>query len=184
MKQVWQITVGSVLAMSLGACGGVATKDWSPDRPKTAYSVAYRKTAPPPVYNRLRWVHLPETMPERETAESTAPSIFPVFHLDLKNASLEEASQALAASARYDSYCASDLAHRKISLNRLGTLDELAQEIASSSGITVQVDHDMKTVRFLPKLAPQPEFAPEGLAGGTETGSTKEVTEHEHKSDN
>src|SRR5690606_1426600 len=123
--------------------------------PKLAYSVSYRQTAPQPVYNRLRWVHPPEVLPARATHESTAPTIFPVFHVDLRNSTLEEAARVLAATARYESYCSSAIANRKISFNRLGTLNELAAALAASAGITVQVDHDMKTVRFLSKLIPQ-----------------------------
>lgn len=155
----------ATLAVGLGGCGG-EVKQWAPEREQKAYAMAYRQVAPQPVYNRLRWVQLPEVLPERDTADTSAPTIFPVFHLDLKNASLDEASRTLAATARYDSFCSSSIAGKKISLNRLGTVDELANEIAESAGITVQVDHSMKTVRFLPKLAPQPEFpADEVLAG-------------------
>lgn len=184
MNQKFSVACMAVLLSTLSACGP-ALKDWAPERDKKAHAIAYRQTAPQPVYSRLRWVHLPETMPAREIPESEAPTIFPVFHLDLKNASLEEAARALAATTRYSSYCSSSLVDRKISMNRLGTLDELAHEIAATTGISVQVDHSMKTVRFLPKLIvqPEPQFADE-LTENLSEGLNSEVSEHEHQSDN
>lgn len=180
-------TAFAVAAALLCASGcGPAMKEWSPERKRVGYGMAYRKTAPEPVYNRLRWVHLPEVLPARATGEATAPMILPVVHLDLKNATLEEASRILASTARFNSYCSSSIADRKISLNKLGTLPELAAAIEATAGITVQVDFESSTVRFLPKLAPQPEFtAPlaeqEGLVTSKVLGNE---VRHEHQSDN
>lgn len=163
--------ITAILAAGLLAGVGCSSSDspeWKPDRERTGYIPAYRKHAPQPVYNRLTWVRPPSVMPARNVT-SAAPEILPVFHLDLKNASMDEAAQILAATARFSSYCSSTIADRKITINRLGTIDELAEEISSAAGITVQVDRESQTVRFLPKLAPQPEFfetKPEALTTG------------------
>jgi hypothetical protein len=183
------IAAGSLIAaigLTLSACGPTV-KEWSPDRQKVGYAQAYRQLPPQPVYNRLRWVYAPEVLPARETSsESSAPTIMPVFHLDLKNATLEEAARTLAATTRFSSYCSSTIADRKISINRLGTVDELAGEIAGAAGITVQIDRQSQTVRFLPKLAPQPEFTTEESSQKVSDSQVlrNEVTSNEHQSVN
>ena len=167
-------------ACLLCSCSGSDSPAWHPDRATKAYGMAYRQLPPQPVYNRLRWVQLPEVLPARNVAETSAPSIRPIYHLDMKDATLEEVSRTLAAIPRYSSYCSSRIATRKVTINRLGTFDELVGEISSSANITVQVDDEGKTVRFLPKLAVQPEFF------GGETGqvdSDKQVLNNKVGSD-
>ena len=136
----------------LSACGPTAKK-WEQEKQIHVYGVAFRQLPPEPVYNRLRWVHLPEILPSRELPEADSPQIYPVFHLQLKNGNLEETAIILAATARYSSYCASSIARQKVNINLLGTIDELGSEIARRSGIHVVVDHVNKQVRFLAKSA-------------------------------
>jgi hypothetical protein len=78
--------------------------------------------------------------------------------MNLKNATLEEASRSLAATAQYASYCSSLIAKQKISFNQLGTLDELAEAISRQAGIRVVVDHEGQAIRFLPQEAETPRF--------------------------
>lgn len=166
---------------------GPSLKEWSPERTQVGFAPVYHQVPPQPVYNRLRWVNPPSVLPARqEVASNSTPLIIPVFHLDLKNATMEEAAQVLGATARFDSYCSSSIADRKISINRLGTIDELAEEIENSAGITVQVDRESQTVRFLPKLAPQPEFLGETQSDSMTTSKVlnNEVNANEHQSDN
>ncbi|MBN8547978.1 MAG: hypothetical protein J0M12_01545 [Deltaproteobacteria bacterium] len=161
----------AMACFALSVCGAgcsSTTKEWKPDQEKKAFAPIYHQVPPQPVYNRLRYVNLPSTMPPAEIT-TNAKEILPVFHLDLKNATMEEAARALAATARFDSYCSSLIAERRISINRLGTIDELADEIETSADITVQVDRENHTVRFLSKLAPQPEFL--------DSASTEVITE-------
>jgi len=181
------MTIVSLLAAAVAGSGcGADLKEWAPERERVGIAPVYRQVPPQPVYNRLRWVHLPEVLPV-SSLSSSAPAILPVFHLVLKNATLEDAAHTLAAMTRFDSYCSSSLADRKITIDRLGTLDELAAEIAVAAGITVQIDRASETVRFLPKMAPVPEFwgAPEN---GQETPINEvlnnEVSLNEHQSIN
>ena len=148
------IVAGSIL---LSACGP-QMKEWTPDKKTPAvYEISARQTPPQPVYKKLRWVNLPEPLPSREPLESGAPVIKPVFHMELKNATLEEAAAALASTARYGSYCASTVADRKITINSLGTTDELANEISGKASVHVVVDHGNRQIRI--------------LAGASEAGS-------------
>lgn len=136
-------------AMLLSGCGPTA-KEWQPEKDtQKVYSVAANQLAPEPVYNRQRWVYLPEPLPSRELPDSDAPEIRPVFHMQLKNTKLEEVARLLAATARYNSYCNSSIADKKISIDTLGTIDELAEAISTKANIHVTVDHNDKQVRFL-----------------------------------
>ena len=141
--------LGLLVLVALTACGPTG-KEWEPDKkePKV-FSMSTTQTAPQPVYSRLRWVHLPEPLPSRQMPESGAPQIYPVFHMQLKNTRLEDVARLLASTARYSSYCASTVADKKVTVNRLGTIDELAQYIQQDAGVRVVVDHENKQVRFM-----------------------------------
>jgi hypothetical protein len=141
------ILTSTLLAASVLASGCSSQK--APTPTGKAYSVAFRQLPPQPVYNRVGFAHLPEVVPSRELPHSNAGNVEPVVHLELKNATLEEASEVLAAVSRYTTFCSSTIASQRISLNTLGTLQELADQISSEAGIKVVVDHDNRQVRFL-----------------------------------
>lgn len=138
------LAVGTVLS----ACGPTA-KEWKPSRKVRSYGFAHRQLAPEPVYSRTRWVHLPEPLPGRESPQSEAPTLVPVFHFEVKDATCQETAVSLAAAARYNGLCAGELAERKITFNALGTIDELAQGISRQEKIRVVVDHQGRLVRFM-----------------------------------
>lgn len=123
--------------------------------PEKSFGVAYKKFAPEPVYNRMRYAHLPEVIPNGGSYSASqgisveAPMLMPVASLELNDATLEEASKALAQFSDYRSYCSSLIADRKISIARVGTLDELAQAISNLAHIKVVVDHNNRSISFL-----------------------------------
>lgn len=131
---------------------------------RSVFLASVRQTAPEPVYNRLRWVHPPESLPDRDVrgaeaeAFQSAPPIRPVYHMTLKNASLLDASRVLAATARYEAFCAPSISEQKISIDNLGTIDELGSRISSLADINVVVDHDGRTVRFLAPEVTEPRL--------------------------
>jgi hypothetical protein len=84
-----------------------------------------------------------------EPALQTSPRLRSVFHLSLKNSTLEETARVLAATSRYSSYTAPSISAEKISVDNLGTIDELAKIIESKAHIQVVIDHQNKEVRFL-----------------------------------
>lgn len=122
------------------------------------YTIHTRKLPPEPVYNRIRWGNPPDIAPSRELPLAAEGHVIPVITMNLKNATLEEASRSLAATAQYASYCSSLIAKQKISFNQLGTLDELAEAISRQAGIRVVVDHEGQAIRFLPQEAETPRF--------------------------
>jgi len=89
---------------------------------------------------------------------NTGPALRPIFHLVLKNATLEETARVLAALARYDSYTAPSIASQKFSLERLGTIDELGAIISEQAKIQVTIDHTNKEVRFLAPSTDEPQL--------------------------
>ena len=111
------------------------------------YSVAMRQNSPQPTYNRLTWVRFPDVLPEKELPSQSASVLSPVFHLSLKNVSLTEAAHVLGATARYAGNCEGPKCSRKVTLNSLGTIDELASELSLKSGVLFYVDHDAHEVR-------------------------------------
>ena len=142
-----------LMLLGLSACGP-SMKEWQPeDSSPKIYSISFRQIAPEAVYRRTRWVHLPDVLPASDVDSFASASIEPIFHLQLRNSTLEEAAQALAKAAGYSSFCASTLAQRKISINSLGTLRELAAEIGSAAAIHAVVDETSRQVRFLASQA-------------------------------
>ncbi len=132
---------------------------------RTIFLPAVRSAGAEPVYARTRWTHPPEVLPQRErpgTKDSiegrSAPMLRPVFHLELKNASLEETARVLAATSRYESYADPSIALHKITIENLGTIDELGQIIERKAQIQVVIDHQNKEVRFLAPTAEQPRL--------------------------
>lgn len=120
--------------------------------------IARQQLPDDPVYNRLRWVHLPHTLPlEKPRVSEQRARLAPVYHLELLDNSLKQASVALASTARYTSHCSDLIADDTITLNALGTIDELASLIGEQAGIEVVVDHEHEEVRFLPLNAEQAE---------------------------
>ena len=168
----------------LSGCSGREQKQWKPETERRAFAVAPRQLAPEPVYNRLRWVHPPDVLPSREIAQNAAPVILPVIHLDLKNSTLDQAAAALASSSRYSSFCASSIANRRISISKLGTIDELANEIEAVAKIRVQVDHQGHALRFFPKPTTAPTIYATGAEPPAATVVGQEVLKNEYKSDN
>lgn len=152
----------TLLATACAACG--APKAYEPvDRTqRTIFLSAVRTHGPEPVYARTRWVLPPETLPSREESSSSSredgPTLRPVFHLALKGTTLEETARVLAAMARYSSYTAPSIAKNKISVQNLGTIDELARIIERTAKVKVVVDHVNREVRFLAAHAEAPRL--------------------------
>jgi hypothetical protein len=167
VKEVRKICLMAALAAVIAACAP-KMPEWQPeDKSSQVFSVATRQLPPPPVYNRIRWVMPPEPLPVSGLPASNAPALRPIMHLELTNATLEETSKILAESARYRSYCSGLIADQRITINKLGTLDELAQAIAEQAGIQVVLDHHSREVRF--------------FAGRTQTSDTKTQAQEERR---
>jgi hypothetical protein len=152
-----------IIAATVG-CGG--PKDYEPysTSNRTIFMPSVRTVGPDPVYSRTRWVRPPDVLPQRDRAGTVdrdlrdTPSLRTVFELSVKDVTLEETARILAATARYSSYTAPSIASAKISLKKLGTIDELARIIGQEAQVQVVVDHENKEVRFLPASVESPKL--------------------------
>lgn len=117
-----------------------------------SYTVANRQHAPEPIYSRVTMARPPETHPASVRVKKGDAKFFAVIHFQIKNQPLEEAAKLLSSTAKYSSYCAAALAGQKITIDTIGTIDEIGERIASQMGIDVTVDHINKEVRFLRKV--------------------------------
>lgn len=149
----------ALLAGSFCSCVYDADKPrWKPEREKKIFRVATRQLPPEPVYNRVRWVRPPQVNPVRRTSGKRSPLILPVVHYAVDQMPACEALLILAATSRYRTYCASHVESKSVTLDMLGTIDEISQELSSKFAINVVVDHQNQEVRFLAKNYIEPEF--------------------------
>lgn len=153
------------LVLASAACQK-GPKPWEPDAgERTLFLPSIRQVGPAPVYSRTRWTQPPEVLPNRERpgsrdAEmaSSAPALRPVFQLSLKGTPLAEAARVLAATSRYTSYTDPSIANEKVTIESLGTIDELGQMIERKAQVQVVVDHKNREVRFLPPNGEEPRL--------------------------
>lgn len=160
------IALLGLLSSCVGCSNGLKPYEPTSKTGRTLFMPSYRVAGPEPVYARTRWVHPPEVLPARERADAgtsyeSSPSLRPVFHLQMRKATLEETAKVLASMARYSSYVSPSLAQLKFSFDNLGTIDELARIIEEEAMIKVVVDHENKEVRFLVRTALEPAAASE-----------------------
>ncbi len=119
------------------------------ENPQEVFSISTRKTAPQPVYNRLAWAQAPENLPSRELPPMGNLAIKPIFHLSLTDVSAKEAGDVLAATMRYKSSCVTTkCANRKVTINTLGTSEELARELSRKTGLSFNLDHQARELRI------------------------------------
>ena len=110
---------------------------------------AVRQAPLPPVYNRIRTVHLAEPLPSRDNHPVTNRIITPVFQFEAEDSTFEEVALILANTAKYSSYCDPNIANKKVSIITLGTIDEIANEIEKETNVIVKIDHQNKEVKIL-----------------------------------
>ena len=123
--------------------------------------IAMRRIAPQPTYNRLRWVHPPEVLPARDAHERldpTRPKMLPVVHLEIEKTPLKEVALILGTATRYRTFCASLVENELVTMNKLGTLDELAESIEQQTPARVVIDHGTRSIRILGRNYISPRF--------------------------
>lgn len=145
------------------ACSSREGPQWHKENKHNSYKIATRQLAPQPVYGGLKWVRPPEMTPSRKPENSNAGLAMPVINFNVQNKPLKEVILILAATARYRTYCSSKVATRKVTINTLGTMDEIASIIENIANINVVIDHQNKEVRFLPEQEIEPTFDENGL---------------------
>lgn len=146
-KKILLFTILFILMCQTG-CGPTYSKN---KYERKVHIFAVRQLPQPPVYNRIKKVHLASPLPNREKHPASNRIINPVFQFDAQDSTLEEIAMILANTAKYSSFCDASIAKRKFSIVTLGTIDEIAKEIEKEANIEVVVDHQTKEVRFLEK---------------------------------
>jgi len=149
-----------LVAILLVSSLSVACSDLKPyERPteRKDFFHPVRQLPPEPVYSRLKYVYLPDVIPEAPTAES-ANRIDPKIHFEVTNSTLERTAQALGETIHYKAFIAQEIAQQPYSCNLSGTVDEIAQNISRDSNIDVVVDHSQRELRFLPRTSVLPRL--------------------------
>ena len=59
---------------------------------------------------------------------------------------LDDAVKILAKTAGYSSFCPASAAKKKVSLEMIGSIDEIAEQLSTQNDMRVIVDHDSKSV--------------------------------------
>ena len=88
----------------------------------------------------------------------------------------------LAATTKYGSYTSSSVEGRRISLNMLGTVDEIASEISRKTGISAVIDHNNRHVRFT-EYVPEHDYRADDRAPDPRFFDSRKQ-HHEHHSAN
>lgn len=118
------------------------------------YPTAFRQNGPEPVYSRLTWSHLPQ--PVQKKADNDAPYLMPKLSFELPNSNLEETLQALAQTIGYRWSYPAELGERRVSVKRVGTVEEILSEIGRQAGVETELDHEQRLVRaFDRSLSPR-----------------------------
>ena len=133
----------------LSGCSLFDSTDPVNEKKPEIFKVSFRQLPPEPVYNRVKFVYLPDVKPDSTKAHSNASQLDPLVKLSLKNNTLEQAAIALASLGNYHPYTASSIAKQKISLEAYGTLEEVAMKLATKSGVHIVVDHPNRQIRIL-----------------------------------
>jgi hypothetical protein len=145
----------------LSGCAAHEEPKFKKPKDTEVHPIATRQLPLPPTYNPVRWVRPPEVLPSRANPNQPkpVPKVAQIMHFTVKDTTLKETSEILANAMGYRSYCSSLIADRTITLDMLGTLQEVATEIEKNFRIRVVLDHDNKSVRFLANNPVVPQFA-------------------------
>lgn len=137
-------------ASGLLCCCALSVACSKPDRselePKVEYyTVTQRKTAPEPVYSRVTWSHLPAPLPSKKTEKS--PLMLPSMAIDLPDATLAEAVEAIAQAMGYRWIYPAGIPTAPISISMEGSVHEILAEVARQAGVDIELDVENRVVR-------------------------------------
>ncbi len=162
-----QATLLIIIGVLVAGCMG-GPKAYESHKGRTTFFYPVRQLPPEPVYNPLRWVYLPDPLPEESPILTQTNYISklgdlynpeePIINVSLKNASIEEVAISIAEAAKYRSYTSGFFADKKISFASSGTIDSVTQQLADQEEINAYVDHANREIRFLSRAAVKPRF--------------------------
>ncbi|MCB0344393.1 MAG: hypothetical protein KDD66_04725 [Bdellovibrionales bacterium] len=137
--------LSAILVSSVFCCACSSPKELEPV--DEYYEVPFRQLPPEPVYSRMTWSNPPQPIPE--PSQEKTPYLQPVIEFEFPDSNLKEAIQALAQTIGYRWDYPPNVASRKISIKRVGTVDEILGEIGRQAGVRTQLDHTSRMVRVL-----------------------------------
>lgn len=139
--------MGTLIVSLLSGCNL-----WRPaptEKPEV-YTVATRRFAPPPPYNRIKKVYLPSVIPAYDAeAGAKAVKITPTYTVSVQNASVCEVGENIAKAAGYSIICTPSAQSRRISLQAEGSIEQISSSLEDKSQMKVSVDHYARQVRIV-----------------------------------
>ncbi len=130
----------------IGMCSMVFGCSSKPMYRVVYYKPAYRQSPPEETYSRLTWSHLPE--PVRPKARDDAPLLLPEVFVELKDASLDEAVEAVAQTMGYRWEYPDVSSGNRITIHMEGSVEEVLDEIRRQSKIPLAFDHEKRMIRL------------------------------------
>lgn len=136
-----------ILALVLVGCGS-GKKEYRPLPP-----VSFQSPLEPP-YVTVREGRPPYPVPRSEKARLKLTDKV-ILNVISKNKYLEEAAADLGSQAGYRVYVATTVSRRRVNVDKAGTLDDLAVELARAAKCKVSVDHLAREIRFVSGTMPR-----------------------------
>lgn len=149
------ILLAALAAFALAACSSGLQ---GADKERKTFYYPSRQVPPEPVYNRLTYVQPPQVLPDRSSANGSESMIRPSIHLQVANSTLSHAAAALASTVGYSYFASPEIAGRPSSCNMTGSVDEIARALAEDSHTEVEVDHQARSIKFMPSIAVEPKL--------------------------
>lgn len=136
-------------ALLLSACTKTTSK------PRLELAPVTRQTAPELAYATSKWVQPEQPIPGQ--VSNNTPLLSPEFCLELESATLKEALHALSQSIGYGVDVPASLAGRKVSLNKVGTMEQLLDALAKQASVMARINHQTRRIsvtdgRTIPQL--------------------------------
>lgn len=161
LRNLQRLSFGLLMAVGLNACHSPVPLE----RPIEYYTARERQHAPEPVYSRVMWSQIPAATPQK--SKEDAPYLLPTISFEMPNATLEEAVEALAQTMGYQWHYPRAAAKRAVSINQVGTVDQILAEIANQAGVVAEFDHAGRQVRVF-DVGMKPRLSlPEGARART-----------------
>jgi hypothetical protein len=141
----------NIILVSLGLYSCSSNQAQTPNKLRFSDSLNYSKIkyAPEPVYNRMKTAYLPSPPPKDSLPSKNTPPILPMVRLMATNQTLDEVGRTLAEKSGYFFYCATPLMNRPVTIDRTGSIEEIALLLARHGNFVATVDHERKEIQFL-----------------------------------
>ncbi len=118
------------------------------------YYPSTRRLPPEPVYSRVMWVYLPK--PVGIETKNDVVFLRRIMSFELKNATLEEAVNAISQSMGFEAVYPRSLAGRRTSIDFEGSVEDALEKLSLDTNTRIKVDRGSRTISvFDRKIAPR-----------------------------